>query len=119
MAQLVCRRDGRVGHLPARSSTPALALNLYALDLMHRKPLTIDAWEGFRISDFDGRIKSGTSEYGPTIPGTRNHSCLRILLQITSHGMNYNIATILAVIAILFVLLTYVTGAPLVPVAVI
>ena len=33
--------------------------------------------------------------------------------------MNYNIATILAVIAILFVLLTYVTGAPLVPVAVI
>jgi hypothetical protein len=34
-------------------------------------------------------------------------------------GMNYNIATILAVIAILFVLLTYVTGAPLVPVAVI
>jgi len=41
------------------------------------------------------------------------------LLQITSHGMNYNIATILAVIAILFVLLTYVTGAPLVPVAVI
>ena len=27
--------------------------------------------------------------------------------------MNYNIATILAVIAILFVLLTYVTGAPL------
>ena len=33
--------------------------------------------------------------------------------------MNYNIATILAVITILFVLLTYVTGAPLVPVAVI
>jgi len=33
--------------------------------------------------------------------------------------MNYNIATVLAVIAILFVLLTYVTGAPLVPVAVI
>ena len=33
--------------------------------------------------------------------------------------MNYNIGTILAVIAILFVLLTYVTGAPLVPVAVI
>lgn len=33
--------------------------------------------------------------------------------------MNYNIATILAVIAILFVLLTYITGAPLVPVAVI
>ena len=33
--------------------------------------------------------------------------------------MNYNIATILAVIAILFDLLTYVTGAPLVPVAVI
>ena len=56
-------------------------------------------------------------------------SCSRILLQITSHGsmgkthdsktMNYNIATILAVIAILFVLLTYITGAPLVPVAVI
>jgi hypothetical protein len=52
-----------------------------------------------------------------------------MLLQITSHGsigkthdrktMNFNIATILAVIAILFVLLTYVTGAPLVPVAVI
>gem|GEM_PF-979123 len=33
--------------------------------------------------------------------------------------MNYNIATILAVIAILFVLLTYITSAPLVPVAVI
>ncbi|HEY2567758.1 MAG TPA: hypothetical protein VGI25_00415 [Candidatus Udaeobacter sp.] len=33
--------------------------------------------------------------------------------------MNYNIATILAVIAILFVLLTYISGAPLVPVAVI
>jgi type IV secretory pathway VirB2 component (pilin) len=33
--------------------------------------------------------------------------------------MNYNLATILAVIAILFVLLTYITGAPLVPVAVI
>jgi len=33
--------------------------------------------------------------------------------------MKYNITTILAVIAILFVLLTYVTGAPLVPVAVI
>jgi hypothetical protein len=53
----------------------------------------------------------------------------RTLLQATSHGsigkthdrktMNYNIATILAVIAILFVLLTYITGAPLVPVAVI
>ena len=33
--------------------------------------------------------------------------------------MQYNIATILAVIAILFVLVTYITGAPLVPVAVI
>ena len=33
--------------------------------------------------------------------------------------MKYNITTILAVIAILFVLLTYITGAPLVPVAVI
>jgi hypothetical protein len=33
--------------------------------------------------------------------------------------MNYNIATILAVIAILFVLITYITSAPLVPVAVI
>jgi hypothetical protein len=33
--------------------------------------------------------------------------------------MNFNIATILAVIAILFVLLTYITSAPLVPVAVI
>ena len=50
------------------------------------------------------------------------------MLQITSHGsvgkptigtMNYNISTILAVIAILFVLLTYMTSAPLVPVAVI
>ena len=41
------------------------------------------------------------------------------MLQITSHGMKYNITTILAVIAILFVLLTYITGAPLVPVAVI
>src|SRR5439155_17889496 len=50
---------------------PARRLLRYALDLMHRKPLTIDAWEGFRISDFDGRIKSGTSEYGPTIPRTR------------------------------------------------
>jgi hypothetical protein len=52
-----------------------------------------------------------------------------MLLQITSDDsigkthkrktMNFNIATILAIIAILFVLLTYVTGAPLVPVAVI
>ena len=33
--------------------------------------------------------------------------------------MNYNIATILAAIAILFVLITYITSAPLVPVAVI
>jgi hypothetical protein len=33
--------------------------------------------------------------------------------------MNYNIATILAVIAIIFVLITYITSAPLVPVAVI
>jgi uncharacterized Tic20 family protein len=33
--------------------------------------------------------------------------------------MNYNIATILAVIAIILVLATYLTGAPLVPVAVI
>jgi hypothetical protein len=33
--------------------------------------------------------------------------------------MQYNIGTILAVIAILFVLVTYITGAPLVPVAVI
>jgi hypothetical protein len=33
--------------------------------------------------------------------------------------MQYNIPTILAIIAILFVLLTYITGAPLVPVAVI
>ena len=33
--------------------------------------------------------------------------------------MQYTIATILAVIAILFVLLSYITGAPLVPVAVI
>jgi type IV secretory pathway VirB2 component (pilin) len=41
------------------------------------------------------------------------------LAQYTIATMNYNIATILAVIAILFVLLTYVTGAPLVPVAVI
>jgi len=53
----------------------------------------------------------------------------RALLQITSDNsigkthnrktMNLNIATILAVIAILFVLATYLTGAPLVPVAVI
>ena len=33
--------------------------------------------------------------------------------------MNYNIGTILAVIAIIFVLITYITSAPLVPVAVI
>ena len=33
--------------------------------------------------------------------------------------MNYNLTTILAVIAILFALLTYITSAPLVPVAVI
>ena len=33
--------------------------------------------------------------------------------------MNYSIATILAVIAIILVLATYLTGAPLVPVAVI
>ncbi len=33
--------------------------------------------------------------------------------------MQYNIATILAVLAILFVLVTYIAGAPLVPVAVI
>ena len=33
--------------------------------------------------------------------------------------MNYNIATILSVIAIIFVLITYITSAPLVPVAVI
>ena len=33
--------------------------------------------------------------------------------------MNYSIATILATIAILFVLVTYITSAPLVPVAVI
>src|SRR6266480_3477477 len=36
---------------------------------------------------------------------TRNRFCSRILLQITSHGMKYNITTILAVIAIIFVLL--------------
>jgi hypothetical protein len=42
----------------------ALARRLlrYALDRMHRKPLMIDAWEGFRTSDFDGRIKSGIAE---------------------------------------------------------
>ena len=33
--------------------------------------------------------------------------------------MNYNIGTILAVIAIIFVLITYIASAPLVPVAVI
>jgi hypothetical protein len=33
--------------------------------------------------------------------------------------MNYNIGTILAALAIIFVLLTYMTSAPLVPVAVI
>ena len=58
-----------------------------------------------------------------------NPQLSRILLQIASRDsvgkthdsktMNYNIGTILAVIAILFVLLTYITGAPLVPVAVI
>jgi type IV secretory pathway VirB2 component (pilin) len=37
----------------------------------------------------------------------------------THKTMNHNLATILAVIAILFVLLTYISGAPLVPVAVI
>ncbi len=46
---------------------PAGRLVRYALDLMHRKPLTIDAWEGFRTSDFDGRIKSGIGEYGPSV----------------------------------------------------
>jgi hypothetical protein len=33
--------------------------------------------------------------------------------------MNFNLATILAALAILFVLITYITTAPLVPVAVI
>jgi len=33
--------------------------------------------------------------------------------------MNFNITNILAVIAIVFVLITYITGAPLVPIAVI
>jgi hypothetical protein len=33
--------------------------------------------------------------------------------------MNFNIATILAALAIIFVLITYITAAPLVPVAVI
>src|SRR5436190_16852362 len=28
--------------------------------LMHRKRLTIEAWDGFRTADFDGRIKSGS-----------------------------------------------------------
>jgi len=46
---------------------PARRLLGYALDFMHRKPLTIDAWEGFRTSGFDGRIKSGTREFGPTV----------------------------------------------------
>jgi hypothetical protein len=41
---------------------PASRLFRYALDFMHRKPITIDAWEGFRTSDFDGRIKSGIAE---------------------------------------------------------
>ena len=51
------------------------------------------------------------------------------MLEITSQGsvgkptinktMNYSIATILAVLAIIFVLITYITSAPLVPVAVI
>jgi hypothetical protein len=99
-------------------------------DLMHRKPLTIDAWEGFWTSDFDGRIKSGTGEYGPTVSFHNSKSILFKNLapdNLTRYHrqtrdrktMNYNIATILAVIAILFVLLTYITGAPLVPVAVI
>ena len=41
------------------------------------------------------------------------------LARYTIATMNYNIATILAVIAIIFVLATYITSAPLVPVAVI
>jgi hypothetical protein len=45
-------------------------------DLMHRKPLTIDAWEEFRTSDFDGRIKSGTGEYGPTVSFQNSKSIL-------------------------------------------
>src|SRR5436190_2734647 len=32
---------------------PARRLLRYALDFMHRKPLTIDAWQGFRTSGFD------------------------------------------------------------------
>jgi hypothetical protein len=70
-----------------------------------------------------------TAATTPAAAAAAFSSCSRMLLQITSRDsigktherktMNFNIATILAVIAILFVLLTYVTGAPLVPVAVI
>src|SRR5476651_1553991 len=52
--------------------------------------------------------------------GTRSGERWRTLLQITSHGsvgkihdrktMNYSIATILAFIAIIFVLITYITS---------
>jgi hypothetical protein len=40
---------------------PARRLLRYALDFIHRKPLTIDQREGFRTSAFDGRIESGTA----------------------------------------------------------
>jgi hypothetical protein len=55
---------------------PARRLVRYALDRMHRKRLTIDALEGFRTSDFDGRIKSGNGEYGPTVSFQNSKSIL-------------------------------------------
>jgi hypothetical protein len=43
----------------------------------------------------------------------------KIKLSQLNYPMNFNLATILASLAILFVLITYITTAPLVPVAVI
>jgi type IV secretory pathway VirB2 component (pilin) len=61
----------------------------------------------FRIRDQS--VQESCSAQFETITWTQNPEKI----------MQYNIATILAIIAILFVLLTYITGAPLVPVAVI
>ena len=55
---------------------PARRLLRYALDLMHRKPLTIEVWKGFWTSDFDRRIKSGTGEYGATVSFENSKSIL-------------------------------------------
>jgi hypothetical protein len=43
----------------------------------------------------------------------------KVKLSQLNYPMNFNLATILAGLAILFVLITYITTAPLVPVAVI